>query len=133
MDQKWIFIAIIILQFVTIATITHSPQSTINKKECVKELKDFDSYGGVLGTGSMLPSIDKDSVLLYVNVTSNTPLEVGDIVVYGRKNLTSVAHRIVFVDNATGTIRYLIKGDNNYQYDGFIERKDFELKVVGVI
>ena len=89
---------------------------------------DYNTYGGVLGTGSMLPTIKQDDILLYND--DNFGLEVGDVYVYEQETTgIMVVHRLVYRDNET----CFFKGDGNPYIDYKANCSMIERKVVGII
>lgn len=70
---------------------------------------------------SMAPFIcDGDTITISPIVTSNV-LHTGDIVAYISPDTNHlIIHRIIKSENS----KYLLKGDNTYQCDGYCERQD---------
>ena len=80
------------------------------------------------GTGSMLPTIPRKSILIEVPVVEGE-LIVGDIVSIHQEDY-NIVHRIVEITDEG----YITKGDNNNVVDPEVwEFEDFNRKVVGVL
>lgn len=94
---------------------------------------NYDSYGYVVGTGSMLPFIDKGDMLFYREVSDNELLWNGEIYVYQKQENVTVLHRLIAQYIGEDGEKYLIfKGDNNIQSDQPILRSAVKRELVGV-
>lgn len=92
-----------------------------------------DSIGGIKGTGSMLPFIDKGDVLLYNEVDEDDMLWTGRIYAYEKNESTTVLHRLISSYVAEDGEEYLIfKGDNNIVADKPITRDKVVRELIGV-
>jgi hypothetical protein len=93
-------------------------------KKATQYTKKNNNYFTIKNTNSMEWLIDSNTVVVAEEVTSNTPLKVGDVVIYNGEGSplmpnTQVMHRIT----KTLDDEYYIKGDNNKFGDGWINKK----------
>lgn len=103
----------------------------------LKDIKDI-RKGGVLGTGSMRPSISDTSTLFYLKGIDWNSLCIGDIILFNNTeegcNPQRAAHRIISKNADDGGIYYMTKGDNARYADSCKVRADeIQLLVVGII
>jgi hypothetical protein len=70
---------------------------------------DIISYGHIQPTGSMLPTINDQTTVIYLQPKSPDDLHVGDIILFDSMTHGRMTHRIIG-DNGDGT--YVTKGDN---------------------
>lgn len=86
-------------------------------------------------THSMNPLIGDKTKLLLINATPKyiEQLKVGDVIVY-YNGVDYIIHRIVSIDNSTGTKEFRTKGDSNLFRDFFVVRpKDISQILVGIL
>lgn len=117
-----------------------SPTSSLTREQVLnlaatvaKRAKEFLNkpikYFTIENTNSMEWLIDANTVVVAEQIDDATPIHVGDIVVYDGTGSDvmvdgwTVMHRIIKYDEKTK--KYLIKGDNNLNVDGWIDRKYF--------
>lgn len=88
-------------------------------------------------TNSMLPTLDKGSTGIQIELTDEMPLFVGDIISYyppGSRSNHATAHRIVGIGQDMQGEYYITKGDNANTPDPYIIRRDAVTRVlVGII
>jgi signal peptidase I len=80
----------------------------------------------VRGRGTSMDPFIKDNELLVVSSINNQRgIKYGDIVVANNENGYFLVHRVIGLKNG----RYRLKGDNNYQADGWFSKT----AIVGII
>ena len=101
--------------------------------------------GKVKGTGSMLPTVYPDSIILYKKPNNENDICIGDIVYYignidncdssWLKNSSAIIHRVKKIKNDEKGIYYIVNGDNNgLFYDPCkIRFGDIKYVVIGVL
>ena len=87
-------------------------------------------YASVGAGTSMYPEIKNGDILIIQKKDSPVfSINIGDIIVFKDLNGKNVAHRVVGINNN----KYLVKGDNLPEPDGFVEYDDIIGKVVDII
>ena len=86
-------------------------------------------YASVGNTGSMLPCINKDTVLVERELDVDDRVYRGRIYVYRLNNTKRIVHRLVGNANST---HYIFKGDGNVNSDPLVARSQIESEVVGL-
>lgn len=84
---------------------------------------------GVGGTGSMLPVIQNNDLLMLEKLDEQEQIYLGQIYVYKNNETESIVHRLIWKYNST---HYIFKGDNNLVADKPISREQITYKVIGV-
>jgi len=103
---------------------------TNENKLTVKTNKNIDdlTIGRAKGTGSMLPTIPRNAILIEVPIIENE-LVIGDIIIIKGEDY-NIVHRIVNITEEG----YITKGDNNNVVDPKVcQIDDLKRKVVGVL
>jgi len=83
-------------------------------------------------SGSMKPVFDKGANGIRVVPSSESEIEVGDIVSYRFGNML-IVHRVVEKGTDDDGVYFIMKGDNNVVSDGKVRFEDIEYVTVGVI
>ena len=124
--RKHFFIAmfgIAVALFILLGAVIGSVYSSIRDGD---EPNIFGFIPTVIISGSMEPTINVDSLNLYV-VTDIKNIQVGDIVVFWSNEYgINIIHRAIEVREVNGEIRITTKGDaNKYPDAGFVTEKNF--------
>lgn len=91
---------------------------------------DTISLGSVLGSGSMLPTLDENANIVYESAGPNSSYFIGDIIVFNRPDGGYIIHRIINITSEG----YVTKGDNNLIVDHYIvQRDDIDAIVVAIL
>lgn len=86
-------------------------------------------WGHIAATGSMIPTLDESSVVLY-EIVPYDDLHVGDIVVYSNRDGIHVIHRLA---EKRGDDFWPL-GDHNGKMDGeYVTRQNFLYRVWGIL
>lgn len=89
----------------------------------------FSYYMIGVGSGSMMPQINRGDAVIIHKIKDEKQLKVGDIVAYYHDNKT-IIHRLVKIERLNGKVYYRTKGDANNSYDNVdIEFDDIKGKV----
>lgn len=74
----------------------------------------------IIGTGSMIDTINPGDAVLFEKYDGQEIIEVGDIIIFEKQNL-KIVHRVVDKRVVNGETRYITKGDANQNNDeGYI-------------
>ena len=92
-----------------------------------------------IGSGSMVPSLNKGDAVIYEKICDDNIPEVGDILVF-RKEKKIIVHRIIEIIEIDGNDKvYYTQGDANEKPDGYPITKDdiigvvkYKLKYIGI-
>lgn len=103
----------ILLAFIVVCVCIAFCQRVVMKEKYVS-LFGFSSFAVV--SGSMQPSIDVNDVIV-VRQTSESDLEVDDIIAFFDADGNIITHRIVGITPNDGKTFYITKGDNNTAND----------------
>ncbi len=116
-----------------------APTSYMSRKEAVEVARSWAarkpeqrSWSGLKNTGSMLPVLDSNSVLLLEKVNP-ADLRVNNIAVWARDNIvgpdTKICHRVRKLEPDA----VLFEGDNNQRSDGWVIFDRILWRVAGVL
>ena len=83
-------------------------------------------------TGSMLPTLDENTIGIKVVPVSEDDISAGDIVTF-RKDGILIIHRVVEKGADKNGTYFVTKGDNNFFNDGKIRFDDIEYKTIMLI
>lgn len=107
----------------------------ISKSQAVIRFSNMKQHM-IADTNSMLPTLDKDSVILVLpreHWGEKLPI-VGDIVVWQKKgNINSVCHRVVKVKGTGKDFQVITQGDNCRNADTWIKLEEIKSVVVGIV
>lgn len=91
----------------------------------------------VANTNSMEPIFDDNSLVIMETLNENLlktqPLTEGDIIIYRNSAGLSIIHRLTTRGTFLGKPAWLVKGDNNYFPDGWVQDRQITERLVGVL
>lgn len=115
-----------------------SPASSLNINTTFAKLKQlFPQYkvSFIANTNSMEPLIDYNCITISENITNavlkKQPLDKGDIVIYDRGR-GRIIHELIEPYTKNNVKGWIIKGQNNFTIDGFIETQYIKQRVVSI-
>lgn len=77
----------------------------------------------IIGTGSMIDTINPGDAIIYERYNGEQVVEEGDIIIFTKENI-KIVHRVVDKKVVNGETRYITKGDANQHNDeGYITDK----------
>ena len=91
----------------------------------------FKYYALTIGSGSMMPTINKGDVVIVKTLKQNELKEIkkNDVLVYNHDRKI-IVHRIIEIKELGGKEYYLTKGDNNATKDAYLVDKE---DVIGIV
>ena len=84
-------------------------------------------------TGSMYPFIKNNTCIYSRDITNNTKLDIGDVIIYMYPDGRFIQHRIIKKISINNKTYYQLKGDNNEYPDKYLVPREVIIrKITGV-